>query len=667
MAARVSLPIPSFLTKDIPTIPSKQDPGPASVAVPIVRRKPAPQLKKTNVSPKTFAVRYNTPALVLFYTARDTGRSRRRSMPLRATDKSTTGEIVQKLRDRHNAYLRTVKVEQLKRLVALVHKPGATGPNPNTNPQVIAAPDTTSWLKSDAKLASAAPSMLGGLPPLSKKPASLEGVKSSGVLLDSLLSKARAGDVKPLQKTGEAPPMKIDGTKDLNKLGDKELSDIKDAMNTDFEKNRVKPGDPGYVYDVQKSFGPAVEANDWDDESDVEVPSAIAATIAPQPRRSEPNEQPAEPPAKATSSSADDYDIEEDIEEYNEEEDEADGDEAEEGGAVEDQASEGHDSFGFSNSTPGSNKGNSSEAIHDRQQRAKDVYPDSLMLSDDEDVGIEAEIRRIEREERVAAANGKVGVLAALDKSLTDDVMSPPSVMSHASATRTPVKEQPLPTPARIASKLAPLPNAITQLTPLGKPQPVELTTASSTTSFSTTAPLVSATTPAPVSTLPIEGDDDVVSEDIEEFDIESEDDDDVGYTPSAPTTITNTDSAAAAAPTSLSGLPPLAGMTTAKPVAAPLAAPASKYLKIDLTENKAATPSSSANDKKNEHEGGKPKDDDDVSSDFGAGHTDDEILVEDEDDQILVEDPSDDDEEGEIVFSDDGLSYDDGDKDGGF
>ena len=41
-------------------------------------------------------------------------------------------------------------------------------------------------------------------------------------------------------------------------------------MSVDFEANRLKPGDPGYKYDVEKSFEPAVEASGWDSNSDSE-------------------------------------------------------------------------------------------------------------------------------------------------------------------------------------------------------------------------------------------------------------------------------------------------------------------------------------------------------------------------------------------------------------
>ncbi|KAJ3248624.1 Centrosomal protein of 19 kDa [Chytriomyces hyalinus] len=83
-------------------------------------------------------------------------------------------------------------------------------------------------------------------------------------------------DLPPLPKALPPPPYapvmhessRIDGSLNLNKLGDDALSKVKSDMNFEFEKNRIKPGDAAFEYDVQKSFGPPVENNDWDQESE---------------------------------------------------------------------------------------------------------------------------------------------------------------------------------------------------------------------------------------------------------------------------------------------------------------------------------------------------------------------------------------------------------------
>ncbi|GLC39323.1 hypothetical protein PLESTM_000883700 [Pleodorina starrii] len=57
---------------------------------------------------------------------------------------------------------------------------------------------------------------------------------------------------------------------DLNKVTEVELKMAKQAMEADFMKNQLRPGDPGYVYDKQEDFGPPTEVNDWDDSGDEE-------------------------------------------------------------------------------------------------------------------------------------------------------------------------------------------------------------------------------------------------------------------------------------------------------------------------------------------------------------------------------------------------------------
>lgn len=45
-------------------------------------------------------------------------------------------------------------------------------------------------------------------------------------------------------------------------------------MDLDFEKNRVKPGDPNFVYDVKQNFDPPTEPNEWDDEEEKVSPAS---------------------------------------------------------------------------------------------------------------------------------------------------------------------------------------------------------------------------------------------------------------------------------------------------------------------------------------------------------------------------------------------------------
>lgn len=56
---------------------------------------------------------------------------------------------------------------------------------------------------------------------------------------------------------------------DLNKLSKDELDRHKDWMDVQFFKNQVRPGDPGYNYDVQVEFGEARVESGWDSDESV--------------------------------------------------------------------------------------------------------------------------------------------------------------------------------------------------------------------------------------------------------------------------------------------------------------------------------------------------------------------------------------------------------------
>ena len=54
---------------------------------------------------------------------------------------------------------------------------------------------------------------------------------------------------------------------DLNAVSPGELAKAKEEMDVDFEKNRVKKGDPGYAYDVRQDFEPDESDNSWDNDA----------------------------------------------------------------------------------------------------------------------------------------------------------------------------------------------------------------------------------------------------------------------------------------------------------------------------------------------------------------------------------------------------------------
>lgn len=60
----------------------------------------------------------------------------------------------------------------------------------------------------------------------------------------------------------------INPEEDLNKLDDNELAKKKKIMDELFEKNRRKPNDPEFVYDLEVDFPQdgQIESCGWDEE-----------------------------------------------------------------------------------------------------------------------------------------------------------------------------------------------------------------------------------------------------------------------------------------------------------------------------------------------------------------------------------------------------------------
>lgn len=63
-----------------------------------------------------------------------------------------------------------------------------------------------------------------------------------------------------------------DHNEDLNKLDDFELDKRKADMDKDFEKNRLRPGDNGFVYDKEVDFTGGKIESGWDDEDEYSDP-----------------------------------------------------------------------------------------------------------------------------------------------------------------------------------------------------------------------------------------------------------------------------------------------------------------------------------------------------------------------------------------------------------
>ena len=74
------------------------------------------------------------------------------------------------------------------------------------------------------------------------------------------------------EKKENALPSHVDlTTSNLNKLDDSDLQKVKDVMDEEFEKNRLKPGDEGWKYDVEVDFSTpqgGIESSAWDNDDD---------------------------------------------------------------------------------------------------------------------------------------------------------------------------------------------------------------------------------------------------------------------------------------------------------------------------------------------------------------------------------------------------------------
>jgi hypothetical protein len=64
---------------------------------------------------------------------------------------------------------------------------------------------------------------------------------------------------------GSDSPRPSDAAEDLQHVDDETLAEAKAKMDVVFQQHRLRPGDPGYVYDKREDFGEPTEANEWDE------------------------------------------------------------------------------------------------------------------------------------------------------------------------------------------------------------------------------------------------------------------------------------------------------------------------------------------------------------------------------------------------------------------
>ena len=160
-----------------------------------------------SITPKKCAIRVDPPTLILTYTDDSTGKDRQRSMPLRNFTK----------RSGVNRFVKELK----------------------SNPRHKKYLENVSAAQIEKLL-------------------NIIKERLTGLSIDASVDKVKK-------------ELSIDPDEDLNKLSDDALDQKKHIMDKTFEKNRKKPGDEGFQYDVDVDFGNGgIESSGWDsgDDSD---------------------------------------------------------------------------------------------------------------------------------------------------------------------------------------------------------------------------------------------------------------------------------------------------------------------------------------------------------------------------------------------------------------
>ena len=65
------------------------------------------------VDPQYLCLKFDQPALYLFYKDLETGSSKRRKMPLRRLEKSSKNELIADLLNRHSKYIGSIRLTQV--------------------------------------------------------------------------------------------------------------------------------------------------------------------------------------------------------------------------------------------------------------------------------------------------------------------------------------------------------------------------------------------------------------------------------------------------------------------------------------------------------------------------------------------------------------------------
>jgi hypothetical protein len=195
--------------------------------------------------PKRFGLKYNPPTIVMEYMVMSLGKLYHHKIKLmRLTPESDINEMVDYIYSRHAFYVKEEVVgrQQIANLVTRLQKRISGQPESQR-----AQPKAESKPKPAAKqVVTENPIPNSYLPSVEQKKPKAKNDWDDGGWSDN-----DDGDA-----WGDNNPTKIDDYNnfDMNKLTVEELQKEKAKMDVDFEKNKVKPGDTGFEYDVRKEF-----------------------------------------------------------------------------------------------------------------------------------------------------------------------------------------------------------------------------------------------------------------------------------------------------------------------------------------------------------------------------------------------------------------------------
>lgn len=211
--------------------------------------------------PKRFGLKYDPPTVVLEYMVMSLGKLYHHKMKLlRLTPESDVNEMVDYLYSRHGFYLKesVVSRQQIANLVIRLQK------RMQLQNQAKAAKKENKAPEPPAKKTVEPPKKTVEAAKTVKKEEQIPSSYLPSVAQKKAPAKNNDWDDDGWGNDDDWGNSDDDKEKDynnfnLNKLTVEELKKEKAKMDVDFEKNRKKPEDKDFEYDVRKSFGPPKE------------------------------------------------------------------------------------------------------------------------------------------------------------------------------------------------------------------------------------------------------------------------------------------------------------------------------------------------------------------------------------------------------------------------